>query len=82
MAFRGDYELHTAPDAEAALVKIENDGPFAVLVSDMQMPGFSGIDLLRKTGGSAPGKVCILFAGHSNEDTAGAASTRVVYSAI
>ena len=35
LAFHGDYDLYTAEDAETALGMLENDGPFAVIVSDM-----------------------------------------------
>jgi len=70
LAFRGDYDLAIAEDGETALRMLENDGPFAVIVSDMQMPGLSGIDLLRKAATEAPDTVRILLTGYSDEDTA------------
>ena len=33
---------------EAQLLKIESEGPFAVVVSDMRMPGMDGATLMRK----------------------------------
>ena len=68
LAFRGDYDLAIAEDGETVLRMLENDGPFAVIVSDMQMPGLSGIDLLRKTATEAPDTVLILLTGYSDED--------------
>ena len=70
LAFHGDYDLYTAEDAETAPGMLENDGPFAVIVSDMQMPGLSGIDFLRKAATEAPDTVRILLTGYSDENTA------------
>jgi len=70
LAFGGDYELSTVADGETALSMLEHDGPFAVIVSDMQMPGLSGIDLLRRATTESPDTVRILLTGYSDEDTA------------
>ena len=45
---RKRYDLHVAVGGEAALKMISTDGPFAVVVSDMQMPEMSGVELLAK----------------------------------
>jgi len=44
--FRSEgYDVVTAGDVETALVHLESDD-FDVVISDVQMPGRSGIDLL------------------------------------
>ena len=40
------FEVETANDPKLALEMLETDGPFAVVVSDMRMPGMNGIELL------------------------------------
>lgn len=42
-----DYSCETAADAQEALELLARE-PFALVVSDMQLPGLSGIELLRK----------------------------------
>lgn len=70
LPFQKDFDIETAHDAEQAIEKLEQDGPFAVVVSDMQMPGISGVDLLRKAAVAAPDTVRILLTGYSDVDTA------------
>ena len=62
--------LSNSGENEQAIEKLEQDGPFAVVVSDMQMPGISGVDLLRKAAVAAPDTVRILLTGYSDVDTA------------
>ena len=46
--FSSLYQVHTASDGTAGLQCLTTDGPFAVIVSDMQMPEMNGIELLRE----------------------------------
>ncbi|HYN92485.1 MAG TPA: response regulator [Pilimelia sp.] len=41
-----DYRVVTAPDGPAALAELDREGPVAVVISDMRMPGMDGIELL------------------------------------
>ncbi|MDR3565799.1 MAG: response regulator transcription factor [Negativicutes bacterium] len=41
-----DFELTTTNDPREALQIIKNRGPFAVIVSDFEMPSMNGVDLL------------------------------------
>ena len=43
-----DFDIDTAEGPDAALELIESSGPFAVVVSDMRMPGMNGVEFLKK----------------------------------
>ena len=45
---RGQFRIETALSGDEALKIIDENGPFAVVVSDYYMPGMNGIDVLRK----------------------------------
>ena len=42
---KNDYEVVTAASAEEALMKMQ-DNPFHLILSDISMPGMSGLQLL------------------------------------
>ncbi len=42
----GEYEVHAAEDGLKAMTACEQDGPFDVILSDIQMPGLSGDELV------------------------------------
>ena len=43
---RKEFELTTAVGGAAALTMIQHLGPFAVVCSDMRMPGMDGVEFL------------------------------------
>jgi CheY-like chemotaxis protein len=43
---RGPYDVTLCEDAESALVHIQRDDPYDILISDFMMPGISGIELI------------------------------------
>jgi PAS domain S-box-containing protein len=45
---RRGYKVDTAPDGEAGLQQVETNGPYAVVVTDLMMPGIDGIEFLRR----------------------------------
>jgi len=57
------FELRTVSSGKAALDILLTDGPFAVVVSDMRMPGFSGVDLLRRVRAISPQSSRFLMTG-------------------
>lgn len=42
-----EFEACFVADGEAALARLHSDGPFEAVVSDMMMPGISGVELCR-----------------------------------
>lgn len=67
---RKKYEVETAWGAEEALKAIEEKGPFAVVVSDMRMPGMDGVQLLAKVREKSPCTVRMMLTGLSDQGTA------------
>jgi len=47
LTLRRDYEVHIAISGEAALGVLKKSGPFAVICTDMRMPGMNGAVLLK-----------------------------------
>jgi response regulator RpfG family c-di-GMP phosphodiesterase len=67
---RKKYKLHTALSGAQALEKLAQNGPFAVIVSDMQMPQMNGAQLLSKAKVIAPETVRIMLTGNADQQTA------------
>lgn len=64
------YQIATASDGEEALKKIEENGPFAVIISDYRMPGLNGIELLTKVKGIAPDMIRVMLTGQAEMEAA------------
>jgi DNA-binding response OmpR family regulator len=62
------YEVTVCSDAESALVHIQQDQPFNVLISDFMLPGISGIELITQVRqNSATSRIpIVMISGHSN----------------
>lgn len=60
----------TASSAEEALEVIRERGPFAVVVSDYEMPGAKGVELLAQVRTSSPDTVTMLLTGVVDVDVA------------
>jgi DNA-binding NtrC family response regulator len=58
------FDLTTAQSGLEALRLIESDGPFAVVVTDMSMPGMSGVDLAAAAQNTAPDTVFVILTGN------------------
>jgi response regulator RpfG family c-di-GMP phosphodiesterase len=67
---RNDFELEVADGAEAGLRTISEQGPFAVVVSDMQMPQVNGVEFLARVEQSAPDTVRVMLTGNVDQATA------------
>jgi response regulator RpfG family c-di-GMP phosphodiesterase len=67
---RKRFELQTAAGGEEALQVLKQDGPFAIIVSDMRMPGMNGVELLAKVKDAYPDMVRIMLTGNADQETA------------
>jgi len=68
--FRSEgYDVVTAGDVDTALVHLEND-EFDVVISDIQMPGRSGIDLVHEAHEMSPETVVIMITAFASTETA------------
>jgi DNA-binding NtrC family response regulator len=68
LTFEG-YQVDTALSAPAALAKIKEDG-FNLILSDIQMPGMNGIDLLKEIKGLKADALVVFITGHGHIDGA------------
>lgn len=69
-ALRKQFRIEIAIGADAALTLIERQGPYAVVVSDMCMPGMNGVQFLAKVKEIAPDTVRIMLTGNPDLRTA------------
>jgi len=67
---RKRYRMTTADGGEEALQLVQTEGPFAVVVSDMRMPGMDGIALLTHVRNFNPDTVRIMLTGNADMGTA------------
>jgi DNA-binding NtrC family response regulator len=63
------YSVDTALSASAALAKIKEDG-FYLILSDIQMPGMNGLDLLKEIKGHDSEALLVFITGHGHIDGA------------
>src|SRR5438477_269952 len=67
---RKQFRFDVASSGQQALEKILSNGPYAVLVSDMRMPGMNGIELLRRVKVISPRTIRIMLTGNCDVYTA------------
>ena len=63
---RRDFRVDTALGGEEGLETIAERGPYAVIVSDLRMPGMDGIQFLSRVRGAAPDSVRVMLTGHAD----------------
>lgn len=64
--FHKIYDLETATGAREAAGIIARKGPFAVVISDMRMPGVDGVQFLTRLKEMAPDTVRIMLTGYAD----------------
>jgi response regulator RpfG family c-di-GMP phosphodiesterase len=67
---RKKAEIVTAEGAKAGIEAAARQGPFAVVISDYNMPGMNGVDMLRVIRHGSPDTVRVLLTGHADLDIA------------
>ncbi|HEV7644672.1 MAG TPA: HD domain-containing phosphohydrolase [Pyrinomonadaceae bacterium] len=67
---RRDFNVFTAESGLEAFGVIKEEGPFAVVVSDMRMHGMNGVQVLSRVREIAPDTVRIMLTGNADQQTA------------
>ena len=67
---RGEFNLDTAVSGAGALIALEKNGPYAVVVSDMRMPQMDGVELLTRIKTLSPDSVRVMLTGNADIQTA------------
>jgi response regulator RpfG family c-di-GMP phosphodiesterase len=65
-----EFSLETALGGQPALKFMTENGPYAVVISDMRMPGMDGIQLLAAIKSQWPDTVRVMLTGNADMDTA------------
>jgi response regulator RpfG family c-di-GMP phosphodiesterase len=65
-----EFQVETAVGGEQGLASIRNNGPYAVVISDMRMPGMNGAEFLAQVRETAPDTVRMLLTGYASLDGA------------
>ncbi len=67
---RNIYEIETATSGEEALKLINENGPFAVVVADMNMPEMDGVQFLEQLSELSPDTVRVMLTGNATQKVA------------
>jgi response regulator RpfG family c-di-GMP phosphodiesterase len=67
---RKDFDVVTAVGGEEAISAVSENGPFAVAVCDMRMPGMDGVTTLSEIGKKSPDTVRMMLTGNADQETA------------
>ncbi|MDH3351542.1 MAG: response regulator [Gammaproteobacteria bacterium] len=67
---RKQFDVHVAEGGEAALQLLHGEHNFAVIVSDMRMPGMNGVELLSRVKQLWPDTVRMMLTGNADQETA------------
>jgi response regulator RpfG family c-di-GMP phosphodiesterase len=65
-----EFEVSVDPGGEEGLASIQAHGPYAVVISDMRMPGMNGAQFLSQVRQKAPDTVRILLTGYTDINAA------------
>jgi response regulator RpfG family c-di-GMP phosphodiesterase len=70
LILRKDFIVDTAGGPVEGLKQVKNNGPYAVVVSDLKMPGADGIDFLEQVRKTSSESVRMLLTGHGDFESA------------
>ena len=69
-SLRKTFDVDTAEGGQEALDKMAANGGYAVIVSDMRMPGMDGVEFLSEAKKRAPETVRMMLTGNADQQTA------------
>ena len=69
-ALRRHFDVTTASSGNDGLREIAENHPFTVIMSDMQMPGMTGVQFLERVQIESPDSVRIMLTGNAHQQTA------------
>lgn len=69
-SLRKQFDVDTAEGGEKALQMLTANGSYAVIVSDMRMPGMNGVELLSQAKIDSPDTVRMMLTGNADQQTA------------
>ncbi|MBI5233573.1 MAG: sigma-54-dependent Fis family transcriptional regulator, partial [Deltaproteobacteria bacterium] len=72
------YHVKAVPDGESAVEHLKTRD-FAVIITDMQLPGINGIEVIKAARKLSPETICFIITGHATVDTAVSAMKLGVY---
>ncbi len=67
---RGQFRIETAQGGDEALAAVTNQGPYAVIVSDLRMPSMDGIQFLSRVREISPDSVRMMLTAYGDLQTA------------
>jgi|GEM_PF-767321 len=68
--FRKRFVVDTALRGDVALKKMNDDGPYAVVICDMKMPRMDGLEFIKLAKARAPDCIFMMLSGHASLQTA------------
>ena len=60
---KDEFDVSTAVGGDDGVAMLRNHGPFAIVISDMQMPGMNGVQFLKRVRQLAPNTITLLLTG-------------------
>lgn len=65
-----EFNAETAEGPEVGLLKVKNNGPYSVVVSDMRMPVMDGAEFLVRVRAFAPDSIRVMLTGYADMEAA------------
>lgn len=69
-SLRKEFEIETATGGADGLIALASQGPYAVIITDMRMPGMDGVEFLARAKEKSPDSVRIMLTGNADQQTA------------
>jgi DNA-binding NtrC family response regulator len=70
LQLRKRYSISVASSGQLGLNMMKEEGPFAVVISDMRMPRMDGFTFLKKAQEISPDSVLMMLTGNADQKTA------------